>query len=95
MKYGRKLISVIFMMLVLSVCMSGTVTMYTNAAEQTSQTAEKNGWKTKKGKKYYYISGIKATGLQEVEGKQYYFKPTGKNKGQMLTGLQIVHNEFL
>lgn len=90
MKYARKLITVLFMVLILSVCMTGTAAMYAKASEQTSQTVENSGWKTQKGKKYYYINGEKATGLQEVSGKQYYFKPSGKNKGQMMTGLQTV-----
>ena len=93
MKYGRKFICMIFMLLMFSVSVSSMMIMYTSASEQTEQNVEKNGWKTSKGKKYYYINGKKVTGLQTINGKMYFFKTSGKNKGQMLTGMQTIEKK--
>ena len=53
-------------------------------AVTASETAAKEeGWKTVKGKTYYYADGKKATGVKTIDGKTYIFKSTGvlvKNK---------------
>ncbi len=51
------------------------------AVEQTEATL--NGWVTNaKGKTFYYIDGVKVTGLKTINSKTYYFKPSN---GAMVT----------
>ncbi len=93
MKKSLRYAAIVFLLMLMTVSVSGSTVLQAAAAEQKTETVttkKKNGWETKKGKKYYYVEGAKVTGLYEVAGKNYYFKPSGKNKGQMLTGLQTV-----
>ncbi len=43
------------------------------SADSPETAAVKNGWVTSGGKRYYYINGVKLTGLRPVGGKTYYF----------------------
>lgn len=43
----------------------------------------KEGFFIEDGGRYYYLNGVKLTGLQEIDGKTYYFS---KETGRMLTG---------
>lgn len=48
------------------------------------------GWRTVKGKRYYYNKrGVKVTGLKTIDGSRYYFN----KRGVMQTGLKKIKNK--
>lgn len=79
------------LLLVLTVCVSLAVPSFMPAdvsagtaaaasAAGAKKTAGKNGWRTVKGKKYYYKNGIYLTGLQKIKSRYYYFDKKGRLK---------------
>ncbi len=44
----------------------------------------KGEWRTEGGKKYYYVNGLKVTGVKKIGNAWYYFDP--KNNSAMYTG---------
>ena len=93
MKKYLKYAAALFLMVIMIASVSTVTILPAAASEQKSNTEtvkKVNGWKTKSGKKYYYVNGVKVTGLYEIAGKNYYFKTSGKNKGQMMTGIQTI-----
>lgn len=55
----------------------------------TQETQDNAVWKTKKGKTYYYVDGVKQKGWQVIDGDKYYFD----KKGVMQTGWETIGNK--
>lgn len=51
-------------------------------SEEEPQEEVRNGWFEKNGKKYYFINGVKQTGMQKIDNSWYYFR----SGGSMVTG---------
>lgn len=64
-----------------------SIPVYATSGSTTTEQSVKTGtWKTKKGKKYYYVEGVKQTGWQVIKKKTYHFT----SKGVMQKGWQKI-----
>ena len=52
----------------------------TSYALAATQTAQLNGWQMQNGSVYYYNNGQKATGVQNINGANYYFNDQGQQQ---------------
>ena len=60
---------------------------------QTVLAAQAAGWVRRNGYIYYYdASGAKLLGQKMIGGKLFYFKPKGKKRGSLQTGLVTIGN---
>ncbi|MCR4842737.1 MAG: L,D-transpeptidase family protein [Eubacterium sp.] len=59
-----------------------TTTTSTDSGTSTDTSTQKNGWVTVGSKTYYYVNGVKVTGLYKIKKHYYYFN----EKGVMKTG---------
>ncbi|MBP3912858.1 MAG: transglutaminase [Lachnospiraceae bacterium] len=81
-KRHRITAAVLAAVLVLSPASVSTTALAETTTAATAQAAA-DGWKTVKGKTYYYQAGKKLTGTKKIDGKTYIFSKAGaliKNK---------------
>ncbi len=52
----------------------------TNLQVAAAQPAQNNGWQAQNGSVYYYRNGQKLTGVQTIDGAQYYFNNQGQQQ---------------
>ncbi|MCD8015843.1 MAG: hypothetical protein LUG99_22335 [Lachnospiraceae bacterium] len=75
----------VFLVLLLVFSMKSMVYATEETVVEQTETSETtlNGWVTNaRGKTFYYIDGVKVTGLKTIDSKTYYFKPSN---GAMVT----------
>ena len=58
--------------------------------EALEEETPQEGWYQEEGKTYYYVAGEMQTGLQEIEGKKYYF---ALESGELQNGLQEIEGK--
>ncbi|MDO4518677.1 MAG: N-acetylmuramoyl-L-alanine amidase family protein [Eubacteriales bacterium] len=72
MKRNSKKIRVVLMLLMLLLCIGGTVSI-TSSSTKEVKAAVRNGFVTSGGKTYYYKNGVRFKGWLTLSGKKYYF----------------------
>lgn len=105
-----KKILTIITILICSMIMFSSLPVYATSDSTTTEQSEDSAvWKTKKGKTYYYVNGVKQTGWQTIKNKTYHFTRKGvmqtgwqkldgkkyyfSNKGVMQKGLKTIKNK--
>lgn len=78
-----------FMLLLCSLVIFTAIPVHAADDTSTEQTQDNAVWKTKNGKTYYYVNGVKQKGWKEIDGKKYYFD----SKGVMATGWKTINNK--